>query len=119
MKSSRTSRIGNGVSPSAFEDDGIPNSPFKSSKSAAMTFALFGVALGGLFVICGATMAITHAQKNAPTPTAQVARIKPAPAEVAPQVATLDGTRKRYISPARTGKTVKRHVKSKSATHVK
>jgi hypothetical protein len=70
MKTVRLSRnSGIGVSTSAFEDDGIPNSPFKSSKSAAFTFAMFGVILGGLMVFCGIYAAFQqHLQK----PTAPV-----------------------------------------------
>lgn len=123
MKTDRNSRnIGSGVSRSAFEDDGIPNSPFKSSRSAVLTFAMFGIAFGGLFVICGATMAISHAQKNAPSAVAQPVTVS-APS-AATKLAVLDGNRKQlHINQMHSSATKphsKKHAaKAKSANHSK
>lgn len=117
MKTARTNKnIGSGLSPSAFEDDGIPNSPFKSSKSAALTFATFGILFGGLFVVCGTVMAISHPQKNAPAQAVQ--RVKTH--VPAPLVAVAENSGKRYTDPAHaTAKHLKRHAKPKSSAHAK
>ncbi len=115
MRTEKNSKnIGKGLSRSAFEDDGIPNSPFKSSKSAALTFAIFGIVFGGLFVVCGATMAISQSAKNAPTQIVQPIRAT-APG-AATKVAIADGGRKQlHINQTHAIKPhTKKHAKAKS-----
>lgn len=103
--------VGGGLSRSAFEDDGIPNSPFKSSRSAAFSLAIFGILLGSVFIVFGGVSAVSQAQRNA-TPVKAVQQIVSVAPPVVVQPTVKANAQKRYVNPARKA-AKKRHAKSK------
>ncbi|MDZ4834374.1 MAG: hypothetical protein SGJ27_11410 [Candidatus Melainabacteria bacterium] len=116
QKSGTNSRVG--LSRSTFENDGIPNSPFKNSKSAAMTLAVFGIVLGGFIAASGAVIAFSQ-HKGAPA--AVVQPIKPvASAGQTSHIAAALSDGKHHHTNAQThlsSKHAKKHAKPKAAGH--
>jgi hypothetical protein len=101
---------------SAFENDGIPNGPFKSSQSAAFAFAMIGIVFGVVLIVCGTFGAIQKSMaNNAPVQIVQQTKIA-APVRIVSQVslASADNGRKR---PHHSGKQHAKKQKKQTAAH--